>query len=139
MEGGVWVDPQVAVDLVSTTEFMSRTQDNLWKSVLPTTMWVLGMEVRLSDLAARAFSHWSIQPARFCFFDTGSKYTAQTGLELVILLAQRSHSWAPRHAVPSLALSTSISCLNCLSPPLLITLLPSMRMLVATGPVGSAA
>lgn len=54
MEGGVWVDPQVVVDLVSTTEFMSRTQDNLWKSVLSSTMWVLGMKVRLS---ANAFNH----------------------------------------------------------------------------------
>lgn len=50
----MWVDPQVVVDLVSTTEFMSRTQDNLWKSVLSSTMWVLGMKVRLS---ANAFNH----------------------------------------------------------------------------------
>lgn len=50
----MWVDPQVVVDLVSITEFMSRTQDNLWKSVLTTTMWVLGMEVRLS---ASVFNH----------------------------------------------------------------------------------
>lgn len=53
----MWVDPQVIVDLVSTTEFMSRTSDNLWKSVLSSTMWVLGMQVRLSHLAASAFNH----------------------------------------------------------------------------------
>lgn len=49
-------------------------------------------------------------------FDTGPEYTAQTGLELVILLPQWPRSWAHRHALPSLALSTSISRLSCPSP-----------------------
>lgn len=109
MERGVWVDPQVVVDLVSTTEFMNpghRSTRGSQSSPPPfgSRGWKSGYQTRRQvPLTTDPFG----QPG-FFVFDAGSEYTVQTGLELVILLAQWPHSWAHRHVLPSLALLSSI-------------------------------
>lgn len=42
-----------------------RTTCRNWFS--PSTLWALGMEVRLSGLAASAFTQWAISPPKQCF------------------------------------------------------------------------